>query len=312
MVVRTPVSVRDEEIVTPEALQLEPILRLMIGGAAAVIVVAGMRFAAPLLVPFILTGMVVLATTPTLMELQRRGIPPRLAVLGVYAVLVVVGLILLLYSALLLHEFNDNLPDYAAELDMRLSGLEESLITFGLPIPSGQWGSDAVINATTWVVNQVLDTIQIAVFVFPAAMLLLLESPRLLARIPREVGTDDRVAHALSDFRDSIIGFLEVSTRTGVILAIGVSVMLFLLGVDFPVLFGLLTFFANFIPSIGLLLAAVPAIAMAWVQFGWGRAVLVMLGFILLGIVVGSTMQRSLLRRRLDLSGGTIFIGAFF
>jgi predicted PurR-regulated permease PerM len=48
------------------------------------------------------------------------------------------------------------------------------------------------------------------------------------------------------------------------------------------------------------------------VQYGWGRAVLVALGFLLIGMVVGSRMQRSLMQRRLDLSGGTIFIGAFF
>ncbi|MGE0539785.1 MAG: AI-2E family transporter [Dehalococcoidia bacterium] len=302
----------NEEILTRDSLQLAPITRLLIGGAAAVVLVAGMRFAAPLLVPFILTGMVVLATTPTLIDLQRRGIPPRLAVLGVYAVLVIVGLLLLLYFALLLHRFTDNLPDYAAELDARLAGLEEALASIGLPAPNGRAGSNAIIEIANWVAEQLLTTVQIAVFVFPAAMLLLLESPRLLAGLPREIGTDDRLARTIGDFRDGIVGFLEISTRTGVILAIGVAVMLFVLGVDFPVFFGLLTFFANYIPSIGLLLAAVPAIGMAWVQYGWGRAVLVMLGFILLGMVVGSTMQRSLLRRRLNLSSGTIFLGAFF
>ena len=104
----TPTS--DDDILTRDALQT-PIMRLLLGGAAAVILVAGMRFAAPLLVPFILTGMVVLATTPVLWDLQRRGIPPRLAVLGLYTALVVVGVILLLYFALLLHEFNENLPE---------------------------------------------------------------------------------------------------------------------------------------------------------------------------------------------------------
>lgn len=82
--------------------------------------------------------------------------------------------------------------------------------------------------------------------------------------------------------------------------------------VDFPIFSGMLTFIANYIPSIGLLLSAVQAIGMTWVQYGWGRAALVMLGFILLGTVAGSVMQRGLMQRRLDLSGGIIFVGAFF
>ncbi len=295
-----------------EAFQPAPLMRLLIGGASAVILVAAMRFAAPLLVPFILTAMVVLATTPTLMSIQRRGVPPRLAVLALYAVLVVIGLLLLLYFGLLLREFADNLPQYAAELDTRLSGVEEALAAAGLPITTGQLGSGVVISSTTWLADQLLLTVKTAVFVFPAAMLLLLESPYRLARVPREISTDDRLARGLTDFRDSIIGFLEVSTRTGIILATIVSVMLFLMGVDFPIFFGMLTFVANYIPSIGLLLAAVPAVGMTWVQYGWGRAALVTLGFILLGMVVGSIMQRGLMQRRLDLSGGIIFVGAFF
>jgi predicted PurR-regulated permease PerM len=302
----------DTAEVADDESRLAPILRLLLAGASAVVVLVGMHWSAHLLVPLILTAMVLLATTPIVLRLQQRGVPPRIAVLGLYVVLAVIGVVLLLYFGLLLRRFGNNLPAYSTELDLRLADVEQSLADLGLPVDVGQIGSDVFINAATWVTNQLIATVQTALFVFPAALLILLESPQLIARIPREIGADDRLTRALNTYRDSIIGFMAVSTRIGLILGGLVTVMLFLLGVDFPIFFGILTFFATYIPSLGLLIAAIPAITMSWVQYGWGRAALVAIGFMMLSMVVGSTMQRGAMTRRLNLSGGVIFLGAFF
>ncbi|MGH2587616.1 MAG: AI-2E family transporter [Dehalococcoidia bacterium] len=291
---------------------LPPILRLLIGGACAVIVLAAMRVAAPLLVPLLLTLMVVLATTPTILRLQQRGIPPRLAILGLYAVLVGVGLVLLVYFGLLVREFSGNLPDYEAKLQTRMTAVQDTLVDAGAPVSVRQLNGSAVTGFVLVLADKLSGTVGIAVVVFPAAMLILLDSPRIVARIPDRLGSDDRVLHAFNEFRRSIIDFCVISTRVGLGRGAGVAVWLLLLGVDFPLFLGMFTFVTSYIPGIGLLLAVIPAVAMAWVQYGWGRAAVVAVGFLAISMAVGAALGNRVVRRRLDLSGATIFLGAFF
>ena len=67
----------------------------------------------------------------------------------------------------------------------------------------------------------------------------------------------------------------SVSLATGVI----VTVLLAVLGVDFPVLWGLLAFLLNYVPTIGSIIAAVPAVLLALIQLGAGQAAIAAGGF---------------------------------
>jgi predicted PurR-regulated permease PerM len=157
-----------------------------------------------------------------------------------------------------------------------------------------------------------LSTVEAAVIVLPLAMLVLLDSPRILAQVPGRLESDPVVMRTFEEVREAIVGFLSLSAQAGLVLAAGVAVGLWLLGIDFAGLFGLLTFIANFVPTVGLLLAAVPAVLMAWIQYGWGRALLVAAGFIGLSLFVGAILGRKEMQRRLNLSAPTLVLGTFF
>ncbi|MGD9890509.1 MAG: AI-2E family transporter [Dehalococcoidia bacterium] len=284
--------------------EIAPILRLLIGGACAFVLLDGLQQTADLLVPLLITLMVVLSTTPFVLRLQQRGLPPRLAVVGAYVIVAGVGVILLLFFAHFLQEFAEQMPEYQAAFDARMESM-----TFD---SDGRLNGEAIIGVAQAVCFALLDTVETAVFVFPAAMLVMLDSPRILAQVPVRVESDTEVARNLDEVRSSIVGFLSVSARSGLFLALGSTAVLWLLGIDFAAFFGFLTFAANFIPSFGLLFAAVPAVIMAWVQYGWPRAILVAIGFWGVSLLVGSMLGRKAMQRRLNLSAPALFLGAFF
>ena len=72
--------------------------------------------------------------------------------------------------------------------------------------------------------------------------------------------------------------------------AVGVTVLLFVLGVDFALMWGILTFFLSFVPYVGLVLASAPPVLLA--EFGVGRASLV-----IAGVTVVNTWPRTYSRR---------------
>jgi predicted PurR-regulated permease PerM len=85
-------------------------------------------------------------------------------------------------------------------------------------------------------------------------------------------------------------------------------VLLWLIGVEFAFLWGLLAFLLSYIPYIGLVLEAIPAVLLAWIQFGLGPALLVIAGYGILNIVAENVVSPNLMGQGLKLSILTVFL----
>jgi len=91
-----------------------------------------------------------------------------------------------------------------------------------------------------------------------------------------------------------------------------ITVWLFILGVDYAILWGFLAFLLNYIPNIGSIVAAIPATILAVVQFGFGRAVLVAAGYIVVNFIEGNVIEPRLMGRKLGLSTLVVFLSLIF
>lgn len=94
--------------------------------------------------------------------------------------------------------------------------------------------------------------------------------------------------------------------------AAGISVALFVLGVDFPLLWGVLIFFLSYIPYIGLVLGAAPAVLLALAEFGFGRALMVVAVVIVVNILSENVLSPTLMGRGLDPSPTVVFLSFIF
>jgi predicted PurR-regulated permease PerM len=280
-----------------------PILALLVGGACAYLLFLGLRATADLVVPLLLTLMVLAATSPHVQRLQQRGMPPRVAVILVYAFIAGVAVAVLVVLTYALGRMAHELPSYQPDLDAQLQ--EAGADAAGV---SADW----LIRLSRQILLAMVSLAGVLTFALLAALLVLLDSPRIIAQIPNRIESDPLVVRSLDELRWATAGFLAVSTRTGLITAGSVTVLLWLLGINFAVPLGLLTFIANYIPSIGLVLAAIPAVMTAWAQYGTGRALLVAVGFTAIGTVVSQFIKRSELQRRLNLSAPTLLLSTFF
>ena len=95
-----------------------------------------------------------------------------------------------------------------------------------------------------------------------------------------------------------------ISLATGAL----VGTWLFILGVDFPILWGFLAFLLNYVPNVGSTLASVPAVLLAFVQLGMWRAVLAAAGYMVVNFVLDNVVETKLMGRKLGLSTLVVFL----
>jgi len=124
------------------------------------------------------------------------------------------------------------------------------------------------------------------------------------ARAPSMQGFEQFVRSVSTYF--SIKGW--VSLATGIFITIWLAVI----GVDYPLLWGLVAFLFNFVPNIGSIIAAVPAILLALVQLGGGEALLAGLGYIIANVVMGNIIEPKFMGKGVGLSTLVVFLSLIF
>ena len=91
-----------------------------------------------------------------------------------------------------------------------------------------------------------------------------------------------------------------------------VTVWLAILGVSFPLLWGVAAFVLNFVTGFGWIMAAAPAVLLAATELGVGRAVIVGLGYGTLKLLLVTVIERRLTERPVNLSTPVVFLSLVF
>jgi predicted PurR-regulated permease PerM len=99
-----------------------------------------------------------------------------------------------------------------------------------------------------------------------------------------------------------------MSLLTGALIAL----WLFVFGIEFPILLGVLAFALNYIPTIGSIVAAVPGILLAFVEFGFGTAALTTLAYIVINIGISNGIEPRYLGHGLGLSPLVVILSVLF
>ncbi len=114
--------------------------QLMLTAAAFIIIVAGMREAQPLLVPFLLSGFIAIIAAPALFFLKRHRIPTAAALLLVILTIVASGMLLGALVGSSVDDFSAQLPTYQEKLRKLTSTLLGWLGNQGIPVPEQALG----------------------------------------------------------------------------------------------------------------------------------------------------------------------------
>jgi len=245
--------------------------------------------------------------------LQRR-LPTGVALLLSFgALLIIIGGLFVLLSASI-SKFTGRLSFYTQQLDAQLSDLQELLDRLGLSGVdlSEVVNSSALVGAIGAVLSGIGGFLSSLFLILMIMLFLLGESSAMMERLRTSVAQDNPQVARLTVIGQSVALSFGLRAIVNLVTAAGITLVLWLLGVDFPLLWGVLVFFLSFIPYIGLVLAVAPAVVLALAEFGLGRAIIVIVAVVVINVLAENVLSPVLMGRGLELSPTIVFLSFIF
>jgi len=296
------------------ALRQPSILRVMVGLAAMVVVFVGMRLAAPILNPILFALVLSLLFSPIYAWLRRHRIPSPLALVIMLVGLTVLFVGIFLIMGISIARFSGDIASYTGKLNVQVGNLQELARSAGLSEVNLRDAikPSALAGAVGSVLSGVADFLSNLFLILVIVLFLLAEGPAIMNRLRASAGSDHPQVERLTVFGQNVVRQLGLRAVVNLVTGAGVTILMFVLGVDFPLMWGILTFFLSFIPWIGLPLAVAPAVVLALAEHGLERALLVIAGVIVINILAENALSPMLMGRGLSLSPTVLFIGFIF
>lgn len=288
----------------------------LVGFASIIVILAGLKAAETIVIPIMVALFVAIITTPLLRMMTRNKIPSFVAIIFILILLILVGSVLSLIVTQSANSFLQQMPQYQQKLEAMVGGLSPLLEQTHIPINKETLIESMNVSSVMGFMGQTLSTMQSILtntflIIFIVIFLLMEESTfpkKLQTALPKAQETMDTV----SSFNKRVNKYLLIKTTISFITGVLVAVSLLILGVDFAILWGLIAMLMNFIPNVGSLIAAVPAVLLAAVQLGIGDAGLVALCYVVINVVMGNIIEPRFMGKGLGLSPLVVFLSLIF
>ena len=285
--------------------------RTLMVAAATIVVIAGLKAAEPMLVPFLLSVFIAMVVSPLLTWLKKNRVPGWLAITLVITLILLVGLVLGAVIGSTVADFRQDIPLYTERLTLMSSGALEWLASLGVSIDTSQWQESFDPGTAMRLVGSTLasfgNVMTNAMLILLTVVFILAEEMDFAEKLKLARG-ENSSSEWLSQFAASVNSYMAIKTMISLLTGLVIFVWLWILGVDYAVLWGLLAFLFNFIPTVGSIIAAVPAVLLALVQLGLLHAGLTLGGFVVVNMVMGNVIEPRWMGRGLNLSPLVVFV----
>ena len=288
----------------------------LLNAAALIVIVAGMRAAQPIIVPFLLSVFIAVISAPPLLWLEEHRLPRALAMLIVIAGIVAIAFGLTAVAGPSIADFTRDIPAYQAKLNAQLDALLAWLGGKGVTVTHERLSEfadpGAVLGLAGDLFNSFGGLLANAFLIFLTVVFILFEASSLPEKLNRIARDPEHSLERSRHFTGNLRRYLAIKSLASLGTGLGVALWLWILGIDYPVLWGLLAFLLNYVPNIGSVIAAVPAVLLAAVQLGAGAAGAAAAGYLVINVLVGSIIEPRFMGRGLGLSTLVVFLSLVF
>lgn len=284
----------------------------LVGIAAVILIIAGLKAASQIVVPFMLSVFIAIICAPLLATLRRYKIPTWIAI-----ILIVLMILVCLFSVGLLvgaslDDFTKQLPSYRERFAAEMAGIFAHLNDLGISISyqqiKGYVDPSSLMTLFTSTLTSLGGVLTNAFLVIMTVVFILFEAAEIPKKLVYALEDASLSLQRAEHFIETVNRYLMIKTLISIATGLTIGIWVWVLGVDFPVLWGVCAFLLNFVPNIGSIIAAVPAVFLAFVQLGSVYAGLTALGFVAVNLVMGNLIEPRFMGRGVGLSPLVVFL----
>ncbi|WP_170319711.1 AI-2E family transporter [Polyangium spumosum] len=284
--------------------------------AAFVVVVAALRAAGGVLVPFMMALLLAVVSAPPLAWLERRRVPEPVAatlVLLANIAVLTLGATVVAGSAT---DFGEAVPRYQARIDVLAADLTSWLATHRIHVRTSAIGQmispGTMLSFGAGMVRDLAGLVSNVFIVLIILGFMLFESRAFSRKLRALAGARGGYVGLFPGIVDDVQNYLFIKTIISIAVGLLAGLIVYVLGVDFALLWGLVAFLLNYIPNVGAIIASVPPVFFALLSHGPGRALAVSAGFLVVHMVLGNILEPAWMGRRLGLSATVVFLSLLF
>lgn len=289
---------------------------LLLNAASFMVVIAGLRAASSLVVRLLLAFFIAFVCGPLFFILKKYKVPTAIAIIVVLLVITAFGSFLGVLVGSSVNDFTEAWPSYQAKFTRLVGGTVAYLNGRGIEIPREAvldvLNPGTIMNVIGGMLTTLTSMLSETVLILIAVVFILLEAASVPGKITAIWGQDSKTMTDLNRFAKVMQKYIALKTIISLATGIIVGFSMMFVGVDFALLWGLLAFLLNYVPTIGSIIAAIPPTLLAFIQLGWIHALVVLSIFLVINMVIGNIIEPRTMGKGVGLSTLIVFISLVF
>ncbi|GLX86551.1 membrane protein [Thalassotalea loyana] len=301
---------------TPLSGNTQSIIRSVVFIAALFIIIAGLKASTNLILPFLMSVFITIMCNPLVRKADQYNIPKAISISTVILLFVTLVMILAGLVGSSLNELTLLLPEYKEQLKVKFTWLVVKLNEFNIQLSSDllleYFDPSAAMDLATNMFSSLSGAMANLFLIIITVVFMLFEASGLPRKIHLALDDPEMRLNQIEKFISSVNSYIAIKAAVSVLTGVLVSTMLWGFGLDFFLLWGVLAFLLNFIPNIGSILAAIPAVLLALVQLNPVSAGFIGLGYVMINMIMGNIIEPRYLGKGLGLSTLVVFLSLIF
>ena|SRR3989339_171372 len=291
-------------------------IKILVILVSLVILIWGIEQARSIVIFFLISIFISILGISAMHWLERKHIPSTIAVFVVVGSMIIIILFIGAVVGTSINKFLEALPFYQTTIIEQVISLQTLLAEKGIKINEELLfkyiNIDNIMSLTAKLLTglgTLLSNIFIILLMFT---FILLESSSFLLKFKMLFNDSNKDFNKFSNFINNVKRYMVIKTIVSLITGFLIGLWLYIIGVDLPILWGFIAFALNYIPNVGSIIAAIPAILLSLVQLGAGSAIQSAVGYIVVNFSLGNIIEPRLMGRKLGLSTLVVVVSLIF
>ena len=283
--------------------------------ASVVIILAGAKSASEIIVPFLLSLFIAIILSPSYNYFNKKGLPNALSLMIVISIFIVFLLSVAKLIGSSVQEFSSNIDFYNNQLLNIFGNFTNFTKNMGIEIYyediENIVNTKQIMNFSTAIIKSISSIFTDGFVILLTVIFMMLESKYFIYKLEYASSNNSAKRH-IEEILNTIKEYMVLKALISLLTGLIVWIALVIIGTDYAFLWAVLAFILNFIPNIGSIIAAVPAVLLTLVQLGTISALIVSGVYVAINVIIGSVIEPKIMGKGLGLSTLVVFLSLLF